>query len=376
MNKYEKLKGIIDEIDSLISKKVRSSSPEFLAWKTRIERFLISEYGGESYEIKEFRKRPFTLTAYVLGTPDSEFVDACKNDLERTKAVLNTYLDELEESSNKENNVDVYKKLLYEFHGISSVVTEYTDSGVVHNFLNGLEQGIIRKDKKEIRYFLSEIKCWYEKIWTDIESDRYVTNLDEHERSLRIINEVLDGIDNYDFSETNSSDSNASIVSEPIILLSHRSTDKKYGDALEKLFSKIGIRNEQLIYTSHPLHKIPLDKNIYEYLRESFGRRIFVIILWSNEYLDSPACLNEMGAVWVTQTDYTNIYVPSFDFKNPKYYQCSVDKNKMGAVLDGSENCKASMIELKNKIAELFGLSVDENQWIYSLDQFMKDIAE
>ena len=376
MNKYEKLKGIIDEIDSLISKKVRSSSPEFLAWKTRIERFLISEYGGESYEIKEFRKRPFTLTSYVLGTPDSEFVDACKNDLERTKAVLNTYLDELEESSNKENNVDVYKKLLYEFHGISSVVTEYTDSGVVHNFLNGLEQGIIRKDKKEIRYFLSEIKCWYEKIWTDIESDRYVTNLDEHERSLRIINEVLDGIDNYDFSETNSSDSNASIVSEPIILLSHRSTDKKYGDALEKLFSKIGIRNEQLIYTSHPLHKIPLDKNIYEYLRESFGRRIFVIILWSNEYLDSPACLNEMGAVWVTQTDYTNIYVPSFDFKNPKYYQCSVDKNKMGAVLDGSENCKASMIELKNKIAELFGLSVDENQWIYSLDQFMKDIAE
>ena len=376
MNKYEKLKGIIDEIDSLISKKVRSSSPEFLAWKTRIERFLISEYGGESYEIKEFRKRPFTLTSYVLGTPDSEFVDACKNDLERTKAVLNTYLDELEESSNKENNVDVYKKLLYEFHGISSVVTEYTDSGVVHNFLNGLEQGIIRKDKKEIRYFLSEIKCWYEKIWTDIESNRYVTNLDEHERSLRIINEVLDGIDNYDFSETNSSDSNASIVSEPIILLSHRSTDKKYGDALEKLFSKIGIRNEQLIYTSHPLHKIPLDKNIYEYLRESFGRRIFVIILWSNEYLDSPACLNEMGAVWVTQTDYTNIYVPSFDFKNPKYYQCSVDKNKMGAVLDGSENCKASMIELKNKIAELFGLSVDENQWIYSLDQFMKDIAE
>ncbi len=95
-----------------------------------------------------------------------------------------------------------------------------------------------------------------------------------------------------------------------------------------------------------------------------------------NEYLDSPACLNEMGAVWVTQTEYTNIYVPSFDFGNPKYYQCSVDKNRMGAVLDGSDNCKAGMIELKNKIVELFGLSVDENQWIYALDQFMKEVSD
>ena len=164
--------------------------------------------------------------------------------------------------------------------------------------------------------------------------------------------------------------------SEPVILISHRSTDKKYGDALEKLFSSMGIMNSQLIYTSHPLHKIPLDKNIYDYLRESFGKPLFVVILWSNEYLNSPACLNEMGAVWVTQTDYTNIYVPSFDFSNPKYYQCSVDKNRMGAVLDGSDNCKAGIIELKNKLVDLFGLDIDENQWIYSLDQFMKDISD
>ncbi len=137
----------------------------------------------------------------------------------------------------------------------------------------------------------------------------------------------------------------------------------------------MGIKNEQLIYTSHPLHKIPLDKNIYDYLKDSFGKEIFVIILWSDEYLESPACLNEMGAAWVTQSDYTNIYVPSFDFKNTKYYKCAVDRNKMGAILDGSENCKAGIIELKNKLVELFKLTVDENQWIYSLDQFMMDIS-
>ena len=201
-----------------------------------------------------------------------------------------------------------------------------------------------------------------------------LNNLDEHERNKQLIKGISEEIDGCDFREIDDVKA-LNQSAEPLILLSHRSTDKKYGDAIEKLLSSIGIKNNQLIYTSHPLHKIPLDKNIYEYLRESFGRKIFVIVLWSNEYLDSPACLNEMGAMWVTQSDYTNIYVPSFDFTNPKYYQCAVDKNKMGAVLDGSDNCKASIVELKNKLVEMFGLDVDENQWIYSLDQFIEDIS-
>lgn len=277
MTKVNKFKNIIGEIDQLISKNVVSSSPEFQAWKVKVERFLISEYGDESYEIKEFKNILFSLIVYTPGTPQSEFVAACKSGLERAKAILSTYLDDLEEI------------------------------------------------------------------------------------------EVGEGLEDVNNGEN---------LVKPIILLSHRSTDKKYGDAIEKLLSSIGIENNQLIYTSHPLHKIPLDKNIYEYLRESFGRKIFVIVLWSNEYLDSPACLNEMGAMWVMQSDYTNMYVPTFDFSNPKYYQCAVDKNKMGAVLDGSDNCKASMVELKNKLVDMFELRIDESQWIFSLDQFMKDISE
>lgn len=277
MTKVNKFKNIIGEIDQLISKNVVSSSPEFQAWKVKVERFLISEYGDESYEIKEFKNILFSLIVYTPGTPQSEFVAACKSGLERAKAILSTYLDDLEEI------------------------------------------------------------------------------------------EVGEGLEDVNNGEN---------LVKPLILLSHRSTDKKYGDAIEKLLSSIGIENNQLIYTSHPLHKIPLDKNIYEYLRESFGRKIFVIVLWSNEYLDSPACLNEMGAMWVMQSDYTNMYVPTFDFSNPKYYQCAVDKNKMGAVLDGSDNCKASMVELKNKLVDMFELRIDESQWIFSLDQFMKDISE
>lgn len=270
--------------------------------------------------------------------------------------------------------MDAYKKLSYEFQGIKSVITDYTDSGHVLNFLNGLEQGINNKDKEKIKYFLSEILTWYGENLTKISDSRYVRNFNEHKRNMDIIYEVLKGIDNSDFSKENQNITMVNNLTEPVIFLSHSSTDKKYADALEKLFSSIGIKNEQLIYTSHPLHKIPLDKNIYEYLREQFGKKIFAIILWSNEYLESPACLNEMGAVWVTQSNYSNIYVPSFDFQNPKYYKCAVDKNKMWAILNGNEQCKISMVELKNTLAELFGLNIDEKQWTYSIEQFVKDI--
>ncbi len=163
-------------------------------------------------------------------------------------------------------------------------------------------------------------------------------------------------------------------INQPLIFLSHKSNDRKYADALEKLIMGLGVKHDQLIYTSHPLHKIPLDRNIYDYLRDAIGGNVFIIILWSNSYINSPACLNEMGAAWVAQKDYTNIYTPDFDFGNPKYHECAVDTHKMGAVLNGDAYCKASLIELKNKIISLFNLNSDEAISIYLIDQCIKEI--
>ena len=55
MTDYEKFKGIIDEIDVLINKKVDSSDAGFEAWHTKTERFLIKRYGEKSLEYKKFK---------------------------------------------------------------------------------------------------------------------------------------------------------------------------------------------------------------------------------------------------------------------------------------------------------------------------------
>ena len=374
MKRYDKLKSIIEDIDVLLSKNVTNSSPEFTRWKTRIERFLISEYGKDSYEMNVYKQWHFSPGVYYHRMTKSDFVEACKSGLEQAKAVLSVYLDEISEKCSTKDEINPFDKLKYEYSGIRNVVAEYTTTGFVLSYLDGLEQGINRRDKKMIMYFLAELVDWYKNNWTAISNNVFVNNLEEHEKNIKLLKDLLERIVDCEFHEYN--DSEEHLNSSPIIFLSHRASDKKYGDALKNLLSGIGIKNNQLIYTSHPLHKIPLDKNIYDYLRECFDRRIFVIVLWSNEYLESPACLNEIGAMWVIKSDYTNLYVPTFDFNNPKYSLCAVDTNKMGVILDGSASCKLGIVELKDKLVDMFHLKIDEKNWTYTLDQFIKEISD
>ncbi len=97
MTNYEKLQQIIVEIDILIAKGVTSDTPEFKAWNSKAERFLNSYYGEKSIELKQFKKEDFSLHIATLNTPHSAWVDACKRGLLATKAILQTYLEELSE---------------------------------------------------------------------------------------------------------------------------------------------------------------------------------------------------------------------------------------------------------------------------------------
>lgn len=103
MNDYEKLKGIIDEIPSLIDANIPSWHPKMKAWRTKAERFLINKYGKDSFEHSVFSKTSFTLKIYLSDTPDSEFVNACQEGLRQTEAVFNTYLEDME-NENSQNS--------------------------------------------------------------------------------------------------------------------------------------------------------------------------------------------------------------------------------------------------------------------------------
>jgi len=268
--------------------------------------------------------------------------------------------------------VDPVKRLAIELPGIIKALDGYTSDSGVTNAASQLKFGIQSKDIEGIKYCVDCIVQWYNDNIPYIQSNQFVTNPGTHLRYAKILTEIRVELEDYTFEDA-TEQSHAD--GQPLVFISHRSSDKKYGDALAEFITGLGVKRDQLIYTSSPLHKIPLDKNIYEFLRENIHRKMFMIILWSEEYLDSPACLNEMGAAWVVQCDYTNIYTPTFSFGNPKYHQCAVDTRKMGAVLKNDDHCRAAMIELKNKILELFDLGNDEIKNSVLLNNFMQQIS-
>lgn len=128
MNSYDKLKSIIEEIDSLIAQQVSAGSPAFQAWKVKVERFLIYEYGKESYEYKQFGHYHFSLSIYGTGTPQSEFIAACKRDLLRVKAVFSEYLNELvnTEVAEDKNQLNYDCSKVFIVHGHNGELREST----------------------------------------------------------------------------------------------------------------------------------------------------------------------------------------------------------------------------------------------------------
>ena len=107
MSNIEKLEQLISQIDPLINQFVDSTNPRFCAWKEQCVRFLIKVFGESSHELKTFNGFPFTLLFFTSDTPNSSFNQACVDDLLKVKAVFQTYLEEMKESQQEEQNENV-----------------------------------------------------------------------------------------------------------------------------------------------------------------------------------------------------------------------------------------------------------------------------
>lgn len=100
MTDYEKLKEIVDEIDDLLNHHVISAEPAFKAWYTKAERFLLSKYGPDSKEHKEFSDTRFSPHPIVLNKNRNQvraLVDWCASGLLSCKAIFSVYLEEMAE---------------------------------------------------------------------------------------------------------------------------------------------------------------------------------------------------------------------------------------------------------------------------------------
>lgn len=96
MTDYEKLKELYEEIDVLINT-ATDSSPAFMKWHTKAERFLDRRYGQSSKEVKQFSKIPFSPLVYTGFTTKNDEIAACSFGLAKAKSDFSVYLEEIEE---------------------------------------------------------------------------------------------------------------------------------------------------------------------------------------------------------------------------------------------------------------------------------------
>ena len=86
--------------------------------------------------------------------------------------------------------MDPYKKLKLEFQGIKNVISNYDDSGIIGNYVNGLEEALTSDIFENVLYYLNGICEWYKENIEDICENGYVYNQDEHTRIKKLLEDL------------------------------------------------------------------------------------------------------------------------------------------------------------------------------------------
>jgi hypothetical protein len=261
--------------------------------------------------------------------------------------------------------LDIFKELEIEIEGICGTIKGYTSEPYINNVLNQLKKAVEIQDRDSVLFLLRKIQNWYNDNISVILSNRFVSNhkihLDLKENIGKYIDELPAVIK---LSELINNKIEGSIQVTKKIFISHSSKDEIVCSAFVELLETIGISDELILYTSSPRHGVPGDVDIFEYLRKHLSEGITVFYMLSDNYYNSVYCLNEMGASWVVQNDFSTFILPNFSVK----IDGVIDKNKKAYYL----NAPIDLIHLKNKLVDNFTLQISETKWEDAKNKFLK----
>lgn len=160
----------------------------------------------------------------------------------------------------------------------------------------------------------------------------------------------------------------------PKIFISHSSQDKNYAIYIVDLLEDIGLANDQIFCSSVPGYDIPLDADIYDYLKQQFQKHdLHVILMLSDNYYNSVACMNEMGAAWILQSKCTTLLLPEFEFMEIKG---AINPRKIGLKLDGElVDVREKLGQLKDALIQEFQLvKISDHRWERKREEFIQNI--
>lgn len=136
------------------------------------------------------------------------------------------------------------------------------------------------------------------------------------------------------------------------IFITHSSKNKFYGDKLVDLLRNVGIKENEIIFTSNIAYGIPVGHNIFNWLKTQITEKPFVVYLLSEEYYQSIACLNEMGAAWIIENKHVAIFTPNFNLSSKEFQSGALDPREIGFYINDEERI-LSFLHLISKDFEI-----------------------
>lgn len=158
------------------------------------------------------------------------------------------------------------------------------------------------------------------------------------------------------------------------LFVSHAEADAPYIEAFVKFLEELGFDDSNMFCSSVEGFGISWGDNIYDYLENKFNNNendLMVLFMLSDNYYNSAACLNEMGAAWVLKKNYRSILLPGFEFKDIKG---AVDPRRIAIKLD-DEKLMTKLNDIKAQLTELFELRpINDTKWDKMRTELMETI--
>ncbi|MBA9079048.1 MULTISPECIES: toll/interleukin-1 receptor domain-containing protein [Rufibacter] len=133
------------------------------------------------------------------------------------------------------------------------------------------------------------------------------------------------------------------------VFISHASADKDIVEKIIDLLKVMGVNSDKIFCTSFDGYGIDLGDNFLDALKRELNKDALVLFVFSKKFYESPICLCEMGAAWVTTKEHVPILIPPFGFADVK----GVFPNTQGMIL----NDKDKINSLKERIEKFFSLT-------------------
>ena len=258
--------------------------------------------------------------------------------------------------------------------GIMGCVRQYTKDPWINEAMNSLEIALEERDAETLIQQCKELHGWYNLHIGQVLSNPYVTNKIAHQVCHKELPKIVMAIESHpEWFKLPTEESSICITTTKSkrILISHATADRAPVSQFVDLLRSVGFSEKHIICSSYPGFGIPMGENIFEFLKSCFNDyELFVLLMGSRtNYYASPACLNEMGAAWVTGAITIPILLPGM---TPAEMKGAIGMEKLALVID-DEDAKYRLNELKDKLLSFFSMdAVNESSWEHARDHYLK----